>query len=129
MAKEYDIIKALDKLSKQFQNQGGHFSHLRLDITELKTKFENYQNRYEEHREDNKEEHQQIIEQAKLTNGSVKELKLWKWFLMGAWAVVTIGFPILYTAKIENLKNEINNMVESEVISILEKNKIVEYEK
>lgn len=38
----------------------------------------------------------EIKEQVKSTNGRVKSLELWKQFLLGAWAVISIATPLLW---------------------------------
>ncbi len=67
----------------------------------------------------------EIKEQVKTTNGRVKSLELWKQFLLGAWAVVSIATPLLWyyvNRSIDDFKASFDRNVSSIVQDAINKN-------
>ena len=52
------------------------------------------------------------------TNGRVKKLELWKSFLLGSWAVISVIMPLFFYLYIQEIKHEIS----SEITAQIEKN-------
>ena len=103
---EFKIIKTkMDNLvSKELLSS--EFNGLRTFIGE---KFNN-----------NDEGHARIENQVITTNGRVKLLEFWRIMLIGAWAVTTILFPVLFFYYSKSVQYETKEQI---LISIEENNK------
>lgn len=71
---------------------------------------------------ENKEAHQGIMERQDHTNGNVTALQKWKAYLIGAWAVVSLTYPLIGYLYFENMKHEMKEIAQEEVVSVLQKN-------
>jgi len=49
------------------------------------------------------------------TNGRVRKLEVWRAGLLGAWAVVTVLFPIMFVYFMNNFRYEVKEIVENHV--------------
>jgi len=59
-----------------------------------------------------------IEQQAIRTNGRIKSLEMWRMFLLGAWAVITILVPVLYmqvTARVDAFTTSIDYKITSAI--------------
>ena len=74
----------------------------------------------------NKAEHKELNMKVTATNGRVKRLEIWKAYLIGAWAVVSIGFPILFIYFINDLKDDIKAGIDLAIIEYDKENFIQE---
>ncbi len=74
----------------------------------------------------------EIVEQVKTTNGRVKKLEMWKQFLLGAWAVISIASPMVwyyFDKTIKDFKEEIYRDLYSTVQKEIEENNDKYFEK
>lgn len=59
-----------------------------------------------ETKQDNtKETLQRIEETTKATNGRIKKLEMWRMFLLGAWAVLSLATPVAWYFIVHSLDN------------------------
>ena len=65
--------------------------------------------------ENNRKEHKELNIKVTTTNGRVKKLEIWKAYLIGAWAVVSLGFPVLFVYFINDLKHDINSAIDQAI--------------
>jgi hypothetical protein len=59
-----------------------------------------------------------IDEKQGIANGRVKKLELWRQFLLGAWAVVTMITPVgwyLVTQEVKDFDSEVEDLIKKEV--------------
>lgn len=61
----------------------------------------------------------EIKEQVRSTNGRVKSLEMWKQFLLGAWAVISIASPIVWYLVYDSIK-EFKDSAREEISSVVE---------
>ncbi len=67
----------------------------------------------------------EIKEKVTQTNGRVKSLELWRSFLLGAWAVLSIATPIVwyFIAKtIDNLGTNLNTTIDTKITQAINAN-------
>ena len=67
--------------------------------------------------DENKKEHKSLQDRVDSTNGRVKKLEIWRAYLIGAWAVVSIVLGISSTILIRYYIN--NNNVESQIENVM----------
>lgn len=67
----------------------------------------------------------EIKEQVRATNGRVKNLEMWRQFLLGAWAVLSIITPVVWYMvynSIKDFKETITRQMSSVVEEAIQKN-------
>lgn len=55
------------------------------------------------------------------TNGRVKALEMWRMFLLGAWAVITILIPVLYM-QVSARVDAFTAAVDNKITAVIERN-------
>jgi len=114
------------KFTEQQVIQGKHFSDFRVEQTKTSTAVEVLTTRFDDFKEFISTQLERIEKQTTETNGKVMANTRWRWILIGAWGVISFGFPIYYTEKMENVRNEMTEQTREEVYLILQANGIIE---
>lgn len=68
---------------------------------------------------------EKILIQTTSTNGRVKSLEMWRMFLLGAWAVITILIPVLYmqvSARIDEKFKSYTSSINRSITDAIEAN-------
>lgn len=82
-----------------------------------------------EQRIENKQEHEGIMKRQDHTNGSVTKLQMWRTFLLGGWAVISVivlpaffWFFTDFIAKMEDKETAIEKSIDSKIQSAIDIN-------
>lgn len=95
--------KGLKKIQKQMEN------HVTKDLFEAK--IDGLAKLINEKFEANGKEHGSLDKRVATTNGRVKRLEIWRAMLIGAWAVITVMFPVLFVYFLNTFKTDVNNQI------------------
>lgn len=126
-----------NELKPLLTQQSKHFSYIVEDLNNTKDKLDNHINIYAK----NGKEMARLatvvensIEKMKEVAEAISDLKTesdinkkWRNILIGAWAVISIVFPVLATLYSMNLDNRMKYIAVEEMMHLLEANEIIEY--
>lgn len=90
---------------------------------ELGIMIKDLTSKIDEMKEENIKSHESLDKNQKYTNGQVRSLQLWRAYLVGAWAVLTIITPIAWFLLMRSI-TEFNDKIDTKINqAIIENNK------